>query len=35
LLMTGLTLATIPIIILYFSTQKYFLKGLISGALKG
>ncbi len=35
LLMTGLALSTIPIIILYFLTQRYFIQGLTSGAIKG
>lgn len=34
LLMMGLTIATIPIIVLYFFTQQFFVKGLTSGALK-
>jgi raffinose/stachyose/melibiose transport system permease protein len=34
LLMMGLTIATIPIIVLYFFTQQFFVRGLTSGALK-
>ncbi len=32
--MAGLLIATIPIVILYLFGQKYFIKGLVSGALK-
>ena len=32
--MAGLTLATIPMLALYFSGQKYFIKGLVAGAIK-
>jgi ABC-type glycerol-3-phosphate transport system permease component len=34
LLMMGLTIATIPIMLLYFFTQQFFVKGLTAGALK-
>ena len=34
LLMMGLTIATIPIIVLYLFTQQYFVRGLTAGALK-
>ena len=34
LLMMGLSMATIPIIVLYLFTQQYFVRGLTSGALK-
>ena len=34
LLMTGLALTTLPIIVLYFFTQRFFIRGLTSGALK-
>lgn len=34
LLMMGLTMATIPIIVLYLFTQQYFVRGLTAGALK-
>ena len=32
--MAGLTLATIPMLALYFAGQKYFIKGLVAGAVK-
>ncbi len=32
--MAGLTLATIPMLALYFAGQKYFIRGLVSGAVK-
>jgi multiple sugar transport system permease protein/raffinose/stachyose/melibiose transport system permease protein len=34
LLMTGLTIATIPIVLIYLLMQKYIMKGIIAGALK-
>jgi multiple sugar transport system permease protein/raffinose/stachyose/melibiose transport system permease protein len=35
LLMAGLTIATIPIVIVYLLMQKHIVKGIASGALKG
>jgi raffinose/stachyose/melibiose transport system permease protein len=35
LLMAGLTIATIPILIVYLLMQKHIIKGIASGALKG
>ncbi|MCL2335645.1 MAG: carbohydrate ABC transporter permease [Endomicrobia bacterium] len=35
LLMAGLTIATIPIVIIYLLMQKHIVKGIASGALKG
>jgi ABC-type glycerol-3-phosphate transport system permease component len=32
--MAGLALATIPMLALYFAGQKYFIKGLVAGAVK-
>jgi raffinose/stachyose/melibiose transport system permease protein len=32
--MAGLALATIPMLVLYFAGQKYFIKGLVAGAVK-
>lgn len=32
--MAGLLIATIPIVVLYLFSQKYFIRGLVSGALK-
>lgn len=32
--MAGLVLATIPMLILYFAGQKYFIRGMVSGSLK-
>ncbi|MEW5814407.1 MAG: carbohydrate ABC transporter permease [Spirochaetota bacterium] len=32
--MAGLVLATIPMLVLYFAGQKYFIRGMISGSLK-
>jgi raffinose/stachyose/melibiose transport system permease protein len=32
--MSGLVLATIPMLALYFAGQKYFIKGMVSGSLK-
>ncbi len=34
-IMAGLTLATLPIVTVYIFGQRYFVKGLVSGALKG
>jgi raffinose/stachyose/melibiose transport system permease protein len=34
-IMAGLTLATLPIVALYVSGQRYFVRGLVSGAVKG
>ncbi len=34
LLMMGLTIATLPIVVLYLFTQQYFVRGLTAGALK-
>jgi multiple sugar transport system permease protein/raffinose/stachyose/melibiose transport system permease protein len=35
LLMAGLTIATIPIVIVYLLMQKHIVKGIAAGALKG
>lgn len=35
LLMAGLTIATIPIVIVYLSMQKHIVKGIAAGAVKG
>ncbi len=35
LLMAGLTIATIPLLIIYFFLSKYIIKGLTAGAVKG
>ena len=35
LLMAGLTIATIPLLIIYFFLSKYILKGITAGAVKG
>lgn len=35
LLMAGLTIATIPILVVYFAMQKNIIKGLTAGAVKG
>ena len=32
--MAGLALATVPMLALYFAGQKYFIKGLVAGAVK-
>lgn len=32
--MAGLVLATVPMLILYFAGQKYFIRGMVSGSLK-
>ncbi|HOV64527.1 MAG TPA: carbohydrate ABC transporter permease [Spirochaetia bacterium] len=32
--MAGLTIATIPMLVLYFAGQKYFVRGMVTGALK-
>jgi ABC-type glycerol-3-phosphate transport system permease component len=32
--MAGLALATVPMLALYFAGQKYFVKGLVAGAVK-
>jgi len=32
--MAGMTLATIPMILLYMFGQKFFIRGVIAGALK-
>ena len=34
-IMAGLTLATLPIVTVYIFGQRYFVRGLVSGALKG
>jgi ABC-type glycerol-3-phosphate transport system permease component len=34
-IMSGLTLATLPIVVLYLFGQRYFQRGLVSGAAKG
>jgi raffinose/stachyose/melibiose transport system permease protein len=34
-IMSGLTLATLPIVALYVSGQRFFVRGLVSGAVKG
>jgi raffinose/stachyose/melibiose transport system permease protein len=34
-IMSGLTLATLPIVALYLFGQRYFVRGLVSGAMKG
>ena len=34
LTMNGLFVITIPMVLLYFLAQKYFIKGLVSGSLK-
>jgi raffinose/stachyose/melibiose transport system permease protein len=34
-IMSGLTLATLPIVALYFFGQRYFQRGLVTGAVKG
>jgi ABC-type glycerol-3-phosphate transport system permease component len=34
-IMAGLTLATLPIVILYLFGQRFFVRGLVSGAVKG
>jgi ABC-type glycerol-3-phosphate transport system permease component len=33
--MSGLTLATLPIVALYLFGQRYFQRGLVTGAVKG
>jgi ABC-type glycerol-3-phosphate transport system permease component len=33
--MSGLTLATLPIVALYLFGQRFFVRGLVSGAVKG
>jgi ABC-type glycerol-3-phosphate transport system permease component len=33
-LMAGLTIATIPIVVLYLAGQRYLIEGLLSGAVK-
>jgi multiple sugar transport system permease protein/raffinose/stachyose/melibiose transport system permease protein len=35
LLMAGLTIATIPIVIIYLLMQKHIVKGIAAGAIKG
>ncbi|MCK5242167.1 carbohydrate ABC transporter permease [bacterium] len=35
LLMAGLTIATIPLLVIYFFLSKYILKGITAGAVKG
>ncbi len=35
LLMAGLTIATVPLLIIYFFLSKYILKGITAGAVKG
>ena len=32
--MAGLSIATVPMLALYFAGQKYFIKGMVTGALK-
>ena len=34
-IMSGLTLATLPIVAFYLFGQRYFVRGLVSGAVKG
>ena len=34
-IMAGLTLATLPIVTVYIFGQRYFVRGLVSGAVKG
>jgi ABC-type glycerol-3-phosphate transport system permease component len=34
-IMAGLTLATLPIVALYLFGQRFFVRGLVSGAAKG
>jgi ABC-type glycerol-3-phosphate transport system permease component len=34
-IMSGLTLATLPIVVLYVFGQRFFVRGLVSGAVKG
>jgi ABC-type glycerol-3-phosphate transport system permease component len=33
--MAGLTLATLPIVAVYVFGQRFFVRGLVTGALKG
>jgi multiple sugar transport system permease protein/raffinose/stachyose/melibiose transport system permease protein len=33
--MAGLTLATLPIVVLYIFGQRFFVRGLLAGAIKG
>ena len=33
-IMSGLTLATLPVVTLYVFSQRFFVRGLVSGALK-
>jgi ABC-type glycerol-3-phosphate transport system permease component len=33
--MAGLTLATLPIVVLYLFGQRFFIRGLLAGAAKG
>jgi ABC-type glycerol-3-phosphate transport system permease component len=35
LLMAGLTIATVPLLIIYFFLSKYIIKGITAGAVKG
>jgi ABC-type glycerol-3-phosphate transport system permease component len=35
MLMAGLTIATIPVVIVYLMMQKHIVKGITAGALKG
>ncbi len=35
LLMAGLTIATIPVLVVYLLMQKHIVKGIAAGALKG
>ena len=35
LLMAGLTIATVPIVIIYLLLQKHIVKGITAGAVKG
>jgi multiple sugar transport system permease protein/raffinose/stachyose/melibiose transport system permease protein len=32
--MAGLTIATIPIVVVYMLGQRYFIRGMVSGAVK-
>ncbi|GIP37094.1 hypothetical protein J31TS4_03740 [Paenibacillus sp. J31TS4] len=35
LLFGGISLALFPVLVLFFSFQRYFVKGLVTGAVKG
>ena len=34
-IMAGATIASLPVVILFFSLQRYFLQGVTVGAIKG